>query len=617
MERFKTSARERIAQRYMLLITVIGFIAIILSLPYIEWPSSYSILFLLILFLVVTEFFSIPIGKGSTTLGFPIVFTFDFLFGLSLTLIVYSLVVLTINFVQRRPTRVAFFNSAQLILSFLAAKGILIFIYTLFINETVSVSERVTYAIIFTVLFYIFNELFVDIVLWIRPQPYTLVEWKQRVAVEFIGMMLSAIYLTLFFVLGTENRGEVDIFSFFFFFSPLVALSLIGASHFKLRIEKKRLQGLISIKKDLNPRISERDWLKGLEKNLPKLFDYDAFSIWIKEDGDWDCQFSHGAVSHLIENMELDKIINESGGHLITVSPLAKAESFYQKSFLASIKCGIYCPLIVDEEFKGLMIIGRMRPQQTRPEENEMINALGNQIEVLIKGRTLMSERERRMILEERNRIAREIHDGIAQSVAGTVMKLEVANRHSMDRPQQAFEILRKVLPELRGSLKEIRESIFALRPYPTEKHGLPQAIAEEVNRLNETHENVHIHLMERGNHQTLSPEIEKMTFHIFKESIQNALKHASASKITTILDYQNERVVMNIKDNGSGFRLNEALLKAQKGNHFGILNMNEEASKLDAKLEINSFVGKGTNILLVTPVYSERGKESDKDNDR
>ncbi len=606
MDYFQPEVRETIAKGYMSIVTFVGICVVIGTLPFIDVPDSLSIFFLLILFLIITEFFAIPVWKGVTTLGFPILFTIDLLFGLPLTLATYGAAVLVVNILQRRPLRATLFNPSQLVLSFLFAKGILFLSTELFWTETVSLTGNITQAALLTLSFYAINHLLVDIVLWIRPQSFTISEWKKKLAVESIGLVFSIVYLALFYLLGTQNRGVVDIFSFFFFFSPLVGLSLIGASNFKLRREKNRLKGLIAINEDLNHGIPEQDWLKGMESHLPKLFNYDALSVWVNETSGWECQLALGASTLKLEPWVLEKFVDDTP-ELHTISPLSKAAPYYCEGFQRGMKAAIICPLKVDDEVNGLIIIGRRRPQQTSQEESKMIKALGNQLEVLIKGRNLISEREKRMLLEERNRIAREIHDGIAQSVAGAVMKLEIAQRQSQKNPEQAKDIIDTVLPELRSSVKEIRESIFALRPYPTEERGLHQAIEEEVLRLHQREE-VKVAFTKRGEHRPLSPETEKVIYHTFKESLQNALKHANASRINVSICYRKDQVTLKIEDDGQGFLLKEALLKSQKGKHFGIITMNEEAKYLDANLQIDSVLKKGTRIKLIAASSSREG---------
>ncbi|MBW9234284.1 GAF domain-containing protein, partial [Leptospira santarosai] len=146
--------------------------------------------------------------------------------------------------------------------------------------------------------------------------------------------------------------------------------------------------------------------------------------------------------------------------------------------FNAEIRTLLYTPLILDDEVVGLFIFGRSRTNSFQEEDIQAAATIANQLAVLIKTKMLIEEQEKTIILEERNRIAREIHDGVAQSLAGAVMKLETAERKFSKMPEDSLRLMHESKEKLRQSLKEVRESIYALRPYPTERIGLKAALA-------------------------------------------------------------------------------------------------------------------------------------------
>ena len=108
------------------------------------------------------------------------------------------------------------------------------------------------------------------------------------------------------------------------------------------------------------------------------------------------------------------------------------------------------------------------------------------------------------MILEERNRIAREIHDGIAQTLAGVIFQLESAQKKYRDNPIDMQQVVEKSIKDLRRSLGEVRYSIYALKPYPTQQLGLKQAIASKIKSLKQEYE-LDITYHERGHVRALS----------------------------------------------------------------------------------------------------------------
>ncbi|MEB1805865.1 MAG: GAF domain-containing sensor histidine kinase [Bacillaceae bacterium] len=591
--------KEKIANVYMTTISIIGFLAVIVSFFYIELSNNLIIFTLLILFLWITEFYPFPVWRGYTTLSFPIIFTIDLVYGLAVMIIVYSMIVLIVNLVQKRPFRVICFNPAQLILSYLVAKGL---IYLLFITLpiTYSTSTLVVEIVLITALFYMLNNLIVDIVLLIRPQPYPIVLWRKKTVTEFLSFLFSITYILLLYILGGQDRGVIDGFSFFFFFSPLIGLSLLGASNSRLRKEKNRLKTLFSITKQLNKRLPSQDWIDSLKDGIEKLLGAEATMLWIKEEGEWKLVLQEGRIKtgsnsdRYCSNFDEIEKPTVFGDHL-------KEDNSLFAFFDDGLKASVFAPLYIENELVGMLIVARSRTYSFNEEDVQMIYALANQLAVVVKTRLLISEQEKRVVLEERNRIAREIHDGIAQTLAGGIMKLETVKRKWDVEPKKSILVIEDSLDKLRHSLKEVREVIYALRPYPTEHVSLQLAIQKRISVL-EGELNLPISFDIRGEPIVLNNQVEKVMFDTLQESLQNIVKHANAEKVEVQLSYQAEHVLLKVKDDGRGFSLMDAMIKAREGSHFGIISMNEEAKKIDASLQIESRRGEGTVIMLKVP---------------
>ncbi|WP_261176752.1 GAF domain-containing sensor histidine kinase [Anaerobacillus sp. CMMVII] len=566
---------------------------------YIELSHYYIIFILLVSFLAVTEYYPFPVWKGFTTLSFPIIFTIDLVYGLPVLIVVYALIVLVVNILHKRPLRVVCFNPAQLILSYLAAKGLMVLIF-----EAFPVSRSITdfafiLEIMFVVsLFYIINNLLVDIVLLIRPQPYPFALWRKKTLTELISFVFSISYVILLFFLGGQNRGIIDGFSFFFFFSPLIGLSLLGASNSRLRKEKNRLKTLFSITKQLNKQLPSKDWVSSLQHGTKELLGVEATLLWIKEDEKWELVLVEGRVSRSEDLAQQDfETINRP-----TVFPDHRKEfGPVNEYFEEGLKTSVYAPLYFENELVGMLVVARSRTHSFNEEDVQLVYALANQLAVVVKTRLLISEQEKRIVLEERNRIAREIHDGIAQTLAGGIMKLETVKRKWHLAPERSVDFIDDSLGKLRQSLKEVRDVIYALRPLPTEHVSLQQAIKKRITTLEDEH-GLAISFHVNGEPIVLANQVEKVMFETLQESLQNVIKHADATKIEVQLNYQTEHVLLKIKDNGKGFSLMDAMIKARNDAHFGIMSMNEEAKKIEAFLQIESTPGEGTMIILKVP---------------
>ncbi|MFN7251421.1 MAG: GAF domain-containing sensor histidine kinase [Anaerobacillus sp.] len=581
-------------------VSVLGFLAVIISMYYFKVTDHFVIFFLLVAFLGITEYYPFPVWRGYTTLSFPIIFTIDLVYGLPVLVSIYALIVLIVNLIHKRPFRVLAFNPTQLVLSYLSAKGLMLLFFAIFPMVTISNYTFLIEIIIVTTLFYMINNTLVDVVLLIRPQPYPMTLWKKKTFTEFLSFLFSLCYVILLYVLGEQNRGIVDGFSFFFFFSPLIGLSLLGASNSRLRKEKNRLKTLFSITKQLNKRLPSKDWVHSLQYGVEELLGVEATMLWINDKDKWKLVLLEGRVDKDIQsefdNTNFETILNT------TVFPDHRKEIGPARNLIeGGLKASVYAPLFIEKELVGMLVVARSRTYSFNEEDINLISALANQLAVVVKTRLLISEQEKRVLLEERNRIAREIHDGIAQTLAGGIMKLETVKRKLELSPKQSSVMIDDTLEKLRHSLKEVREVIYALRPYPTEHVSLEQAIQKRISILEDEH-GLPISFNVHGEPIILDNEIEKVMFDTLQESLQNVIKHAKASKVEVHLSYQTEHVLLKIKDNGKGFSLMDAMIKARNGSHFGIISMNEEAKKIEASLQIESGHGEGTNIKLQVP---------------
>lgn len=594
--------REAAASKFVSTIIVIGMIIWVYSALSITKFPELLIFFTLLLFLFITEFYPIPIWKGLSALSFPLLYTIEILYGWGIAIFVFGGMAGLVQVLNHRPLRIILFNPSQLLISFFAAVHLSDLIMTLFEPGMSAMLYAEIRMIIVVILYYVFNNLIVDAVLLIRPQLYSFKIWKIKTISELAVTLFSILYITLMFMLGSQNRGVVDVFSYIFFFSPLVAIALISSFIAKLHQEQNRLKALYQISTTFNAQLPSKNWLEQVELPFLEFLGTDAVLLFLNDGRSWRIAYENGGYSFVkdisadfIEQLESDPVM-----HLFNKKNEVDTWAF--SYFNNAIKSVMLAPLMAEDEVIGVLITGRTRAHSFTAVETQSMATLVNQLAVAWKTKLLLSEREKRVLLEERNRIAREIHDGIAQTLAGSVMQLETAQRIFSDKPEKAKQLVTFSTEKLRGSLKELRESIYALRPYPTERTGLHQAIKSKVKSIEKEGHNIQIRFQERGARRTLSTMVEKVIFDVFQESLQNVLKHAGATKVDILLSYSNDQVFFRIKDDGKGFSLYESMIKAQQEPHYGILNMNEQSDSLGASLHIDSAKGKGTEIKLQIP---------------
>lgn len=201
-------------------------------------------------------------------------------------------------------------------------------------------------------------------------------------------------------------------------------------------------------------------------------------------------------------------------------------------------------------------------------------------------------------ILDERSRMAREIHDTLAQGLTGIITQLEAAQQAGDHSPhvEQARALARE-------SLSEARRSVQALRPAPLEEARLPDAIGNMARRWSET-AYVPLTFTATGNPRPLLPELEVTLFRAAQEALANVAKHAPASRVGLTLSYMDDVVLLDVRDDGVGFdgTLVDSARASDGGHQFGLQAMAQRLRQVGGQLEVESVPGSGTAINARVP---------------
>jgi two-component system, NarL family, sensor histidine kinase DegS len=207
---------------------------------------------------------------------------------------------------------------------------------------------------------------------------------------------------------------------------------------------------------------------------------------------------------------------------------------------------------------------------------------------------------------EERKRIAREIHDGLAQSMANVVLRTEIAEKML---GMQQYPAVKEELVDLKGQvrvgLEEIRKMIFNLRPMALDDLGLVPTLRKYIQDF-EDKTKILTKFTVVGREARLPSGMEVAVFRLIQECFSNVLKHAGASSAQLEVTFQKQMVKITIHDNGVGFEVDITQAKASAGNHFGLLGMKERIELLEGRLDIESAKGQGTRISMLVPIGSE-----------
>ena len=206
-------------------------------------------------------------------------------------------------------------------------------------------------------------------------------------------------------------------------------------------------------------------------------------------------------------------------------------------------------------------------------------------------------------VLKERNRIAREIHDTLAQGFAGVSVQLELVSRLLASGEAHAREHLDQARVLVRHSLAEARRAIWDLRSQSAENPDFASRLSQMATRVTDTSaaHRAEVKLEVRGTYRPLAPNVEEELLKIAQEAVTNAVRHADAGHIDIQLAFDSKKIHMIIADDGRGFI--ESGHGGPEG-HFGLRGMRERAAGIDADFNVQTAAGKGTRISVETPIH-------------
>lgn len=222
--------------------------------------------------------------------------------------------------------------------------------------------------------------------------------------------------------------------------------------------------------------------------------------------------------------------------------------------------------------------------------------------------RAYAAQAEELATMRERNRLARELHDTLAQGFTGILLQLEaVDSALEMSRVDLARQRLEHARALARDSLAEARRSVWSLRPQVLEQQGLPEAVRDAARALVSGNSPV-VWFETGGEPRPLGPELEADLLRVAQEAVTNATKHAGASNVALELRYEPAAVELRVSDDGQGFRADRAGARADGGG-FGLTAMRERLERHGGELDLHSTLGVGTELVArVAAPDADRG---------
>jgi len=295
-------------------------------------------------------------------------------------------------------------------------------------------------------------------------------------------------------------------------------------------------------------------------------------------------------------------LVAESGKPLVSTSLQQDIRFLRRHVVNAGFQCIACIPLIAQGNVIGVMEVASKHIQSMQSREISLLSAIGTWTGIAIENVRLNHQNRRLAVLEERERIGMDLHDGIIQSIYAVGLALDYARLEVESNPRKALVKLEQAIDGLNSTVRDIRTYIMDLRPRQFRGENLMDSFQ---NLIDETRLNTHLDITLAGPKDgslVLPTVISTALFHICQEALANIAKHAQAKQVKIGLWTAPGRVLMEICDDGTGFNLSD--MNFALGH--GLSNMNTRARKLGGDIEINSELGKGTSILAWIPLNQD-----------
>jgi signal transduction histidine kinase len=310
---------------------------------------------------------------------------------------------------------------------------------------------------------------------------------------------------------------------------------------------------------------------------------------------------SSGAVSPRLQHLEIgsESFNGEAvqANKALLVNDVAQDPRCLTDEQLPDTQSELVVPLRVGDQVLGTLDVHSAEVNAFTPEDALVVQSLGDQIAVAIENARLYDRSRELAVLEERHRLARELHDSVTQSLFSLDLHARAIATYLKRDPRQAEAQIQQLRQITHDTLQEMRSLIFDLRPASLEEIELVPALRQQIERLHRP-DGPELVLQATGERR-LPVEVERDLFRIAQEALSNAVKHAGAQRVVVALTIESEQVTLCVTDDGRGF--DPASLPASR-RAFGLIGMRERAELLNGGFEILSQPGAGTQVKVYVP---------------
>jgi len=290
-----------------------------------------------------------------------------------------------------------------------------------------------------------------------------------------------------------------------------------------------------------------------------------------------------------------------------------------ERDKLVTSNLELLCPIKSRGKLIGILALGKKQSKALYSQEDiELIMSLANQAGIMIENARMFDSLKKQQLQvqqllteaihaqeEERQRISVDLHDGVAQWLAGASYRAQtVSALLSGNDSDDARGELATMESTIDKSLKELRRVLTGLRPPALDELGLSHALRQSLEDLKT--DGINCKFSEVSTPTRLPPSMEIAIYRVVQEALTNIRKHANATKVNLRLQFQADKLLVEIRDNGKGFDLSQTLDSAISVGHMGLLGMKQRAETLGGDIKIKTGEGTGTTLTLTLPIQPQ-----------
>ena len=373
------------------------------------------------------------------------------------------------------------------------------------------------------------------------------------------------------------------------------------------RKRTRRLQTVTEIARKVTSILDLQELLDQTTELVGERFDYRGVSILLRDpdDDDWLYLAAWNSGGHHAPPGYRQRIDRGMCGRAVVTgeaqlaNDVSRNPDFVQGPGLDA-RSELDVPIKIGGRVLGVLGIDSEQVDAFAEDDVPFVETLADQIAVAIENARLVERARELAAGDERNRLAREIHDTLAQSLAAVSMELDAAQRLFAEDPARAPGVVAHARDLAHRALEETRHAIWSLRPAPLTRLSLPEALAAEVASLELGGAVVAASFTLHGDARPLAPEVEAAIFRVAQEALSNVRKHARARRARCALTFAGRAVRLLVEDDGDGFDPAGPVAPSDGG--FGLDGIRQRAALIGAALELDASPGWGTRVRLHLP---------------